>query len=57
VFDRFTLTGRTAPLDELMATNPQTDPVAIDRASAGRRRDELPRGRDVVTFPAAPSGR
>jgi murein DD-endopeptidase MepM/ murein hydrolase activator NlpD len=50
VFDRFTLTGRTPPLEELMRSNPETDPVPVDTADAGRRRDQLPQGRDVVAF-------
>ncbi|MGP3536215.1 M23 family metallopeptidase [Microbacterium sp. RD1] len=50
VFDRFTLEGRTPPLAEVMAADPQTTPVEIDDATTGDRTDELPLGRDVVAF-------
>lgn len=52
VFDSFTVTGRGPALDELMATDPATTPVVLDPATAGPRTDELPLGRDVVTFPS-----
>ena len=51
VFDRFTFEGRTPPLEEVMANDPQTVPVRIDPADAGPRRDQLPLGRDVVDLP------
>ena len=49
--DRFTFEGRTPPLEEVMANDPQTVPVRIDPADAGPRRDQLPLGRDVVDLP------
>jgi hypothetical protein len=55
VFDRFELDGRSPPLDELLASDPVNDPVPIDRTSAGPRHDELPLGRDLVTFAAVRS--
>jgi murein DD-endopeptidase MepM/ murein hydrolase activator NlpD len=51
VFDAFTLEGQAPPLDEIMASDPQTAPVAVDGDIAGPRTGELPLGRDVVTFP------
>ncbi len=53
VFDRFRLDGRSPPLDELLAIDPVTTPLPIDRNGAGPRRDKLPLGRDLVTFPGS----
>jgi hypothetical protein len=51
VFDRFRLTGRIPPLDDaLEASINAGNPVPVDPAGAGPRRDELPLGRDVVSF-------
>lgn len=36
-----------------VAIDPVTTPVPIDRNGAGPRRDELPLGRDLVTFPGS----
>jgi murein DD-endopeptidase MepM/ murein hydrolase activator NlpD len=52
VFDRFDLTGTTAPLtDELFAAINARQPIPIDPTGAGPRRRELPPGRQVVSFP------
>src|SRR4029079_9602381 len=51
VFDRYSVTGQTPPIAEVMAADPQL-PVTIDTATAGSRTDELPIGRDVVEFAA-----
>jgi hypothetical protein len=50
-FDQFELTGQGPPLDELLALDEAQEPVPIDTQDAGPRRDALPLGRDVVTFP------
>lgn len=50
-FDRFTLTGRSPTLEQLMASDPAKDPVTIDRAGSGERTRQLPMSRDVVAFP------
>jgi hypothetical protein len=52
VFDRFVLTGRAPPLEDLISGGYDVThaPVPIDSASAGQRRAELPRGRDLLTF-------
>ena len=55
VFDEFTVTGQSPPVEQLIQSDPQTDPVVVDTASAGPRTDELPRGRDVVEFASVPS--
>ena len=49
-FNRFVLDGKSPPLDELLALDPVTTPIPIDRTDAGPRRDALPLGRDLVTF-------
>jgi hypothetical protein len=50
-FDRFELTGKTPPVAELLVLDEAQDPVPIDTQGAGPRRDALPLGQDVVTFP------
>lgn len=52
VFDQFELEGQTPSVDEVIALAEAGEPVPVDSASAGFRQDELPLGRDVVTFPA-----
>lgn len=52
VFDSFAAQGTTPPVEELMQTNPETDPVPIDTATAGPRTNQLPLGRDVCDFPS-----
>ncbi|WP_280721367.1 hypothetical protein [Kitasatospora sp. MAA4] len=50
--DRFTVEGRTPPFDQALVTLIEAgNPVPIDPATAGPRRDELPLGSDVVDFP------
>lgn len=51
VFDSFTVRGKTPPIDELMQSDPERDPVPIDTATAGPRQNQLPLGRDVSDFP------
>jgi pimeloyl-ACP methyl ester carboxylesterase len=53
VFDRFELTGQTPPLAEVIPYYDTLQPIPITRERTGMRHDELPLGRDVVTFPAA----
>ena len=51
VFGRFGFDGRIPPLDaSLEATINSGGPVPVDRAAAGRRIDEFPLGRNVVSF-------
>ena len=51
VFARFRLDGRIPPLDASLQTTVNAGrPVPVDRAGAGRRVDEFPLGRDVVSF-------
>jgi hypothetical protein len=56
VFDGFTLTGTVPPLAELLVLDATQEPVPVDPAGAGPRADELPLGRDVVTFPDIAAG-
>ncbi len=49
-FNRFVLDGQSPALDELLAIDIVTTPIPIDRSDVGPRRDELPLGRDLVTF-------
>lgn len=53
VFDAFILTGQTPPLAEVLPYYDTLKPIPITRERTGSRHDELPLGRDVVTFPAA----
>jgi hypothetical protein len=52
VFDEFLLTGQTPPLAEVLPYYDTLEPIPIAPDRTGPRRDELPLGRDVVTFPA-----
>jgi len=53
VFDSFELTGRTPPLAEVLPYYDTLQAIPISTDRTGARRDEMPLGRDVVTFPAA----
>ncbi len=53
VFDAFELTGQTPPFAEVLPYYDTLDPLPLTREHTGPRHDELPLGRDVVTFPAA----
>jgi pimeloyl-ACP methyl ester carboxylesterase len=53
VFDGFELTGQIPPLAETMAYVEAQEPLPIDAAGAGPRRDVLPLGGNVLAFPAA----
>ena len=55
VFDAFELTGQTPPLAEVVPYYDTLEPIPITAERTGVRHDELPLGRDVVTFPAAQS--
>jgi pimeloyl-ACP methyl ester carboxylesterase len=55
VFAAFELTGQTPPLAEVIPYYDTLDPIPITAERTGVRYDELPLGRDVVTFPAAQS--
>ncbi|MCA9863481.1 MAG: M23 family metallopeptidase, partial [Thermomicrobiales bacterium] len=52
VFAAFEVTGRMPPLSEVGSYYVAQEPVPLDTAPAGERRDELPLGGDVVAFPA-----
>jgi pimeloyl-ACP methyl ester carboxylesterase len=57
VFDAFEVTGQTPPLAEVVPYYDTLAPIPITAERIGMRHDELPLGRDVVTFAAAgPSG-
>ena len=50
-FDRWTLTGRTPPLDDALIEKVNAaQPTPVDRTGSGARRGRLPLGRDVVRF-------
>ena len=53
VFDAFELTGQTPPLAEVVPYYDTLEPIPITAERTGLRHDELPLGRDVVTFPVA----
>jgi hypothetical protein len=56
VFDAFDLTGHTPPLGELVELYEAALPLPIDPRGAGPRRDALPLGGDVITFPGQTGG-
>ena len=50
-FDRWTLTGKTPPLDDALIEKVNAaQPTPVDRTGSGPRRARLPQGRDVVRF-------
>ncbi len=51
VFDAFELTGRTAPMAQMLRYFDTLEPVPIDTREAGPRSNARPRSGDVVTFP------
>jgi pimeloyl-ACP methyl ester carboxylesterase len=53
VFAAFELTGQTPPLAEVVPYYDTLEPIPITAERTGPRHDELPLGRDVVTFPVA----
>lgn len=50
VFDGFDLSGRTPPLADVLPYFETLEPIPVAADGAGPRRNELPLGRDVVTF-------
>ena len=56
VFNAFELTGQTPPLVDVLSYYDTLQPIPITTDRTGARRDELPLGRDVVTFPAIGGG-
>jgi Peptidase family M23 len=57
VFDRFELIGQTPPLAVVLPYYENLEPIPIAATRTGERRDQLPLGRDIVTFPAIEPGR
>ena len=53
-FDTFTLTGRTPPLAQVLPYFDTLEPIPVSTAITGERRNALPLGGDVVSFPVAP---
>jgi len=56
VFDAFELTGQTPPLADALRYYDTLAPIPITTERTGPRRDELPLGRDVVTFSTTGGG-
>jgi hypothetical protein len=56
VFGAFELTGHAPPLPELLALYEAGLPFPIDTRGAGPRRDALPLGSDIITFPDQAGG-
>jgi murein DD-endopeptidase MepM/ murein hydrolase activator NlpD len=56
VFDAFELTGQTPPLADVLRYYDTLEPIPITTERIGPRRDELPLGRDVVTFATTGGG-
>ena len=53
VFNTFELTGHTPPLADVLKYYDTLEPIPISTGNTGPRRDELPLGGDVMTFPTA----
>lgn len=56
VFDTFELTGQTPPLQDVLKYYDTMEPIPISTTRTGPRHDQLPLGRDVVTFPPINGG-
>ena len=56
VFDPFELTGHTPPLADVLKYYDTLEPIPISTGNTGPRRDELPLGSDVMTFPDIDGG-
>jgi murein DD-endopeptidase MepM/ murein hydrolase activator NlpD len=56
VFAAFTLTGQTPPLADVIPYYDTLESIPITPERTGPRHDELPLGRDVVTFGAGSPG-
>jgi Peptidase family M23 len=56
VFNTFELTGQTPPLTDVLHYYETLEPIPISTTRTGPRHDELPLGRDVVTFAAINGG-
>ena len=56
VFNAFELTGQTPSLVDVLPYYDTLEPIPITTERTGARRDELPLGRDVVTFPVIGGG-
>ena len=52
VFDTFDLTGALPPLDEVLPYYDTLEPIPVTTEDTGPRRNELPLGSDLVTFPS-----
>lgn len=53
VLDDFELTGQTPPLADVLEYYDTLEPIPITTDRVGERHDQMPLGRDVVTFPAS----
>jgi hypothetical protein len=51
VFTAFDLMGTAPPLEEILVLDQEQAPLPIDTEGAGPRENELPLGRDVISFP------
>jgi hypothetical protein len=51
VFTAFDLMGTAPPLEEILVLDQEQAPLPIDTQGAGPRENELPLGRDVISFP------
>jgi Peptidase family M23 len=56
VFDSFDLTGQTPPLSEVLEHYDTLKPIPLSTNHTGPRHDQLPLGRDVMTFPPINGG-
>jgi len=56
LFNTFELTGQTPPLAAVLKYYDTLQPIPISTSNTGPRHDQLPLGRDVVTFPAITGG-
>jgi hypothetical protein len=54
VFDTFSVDARVASEEALAASTTRPVPFPLDRAGAGPRREAMPLGLDVMTYPPAP---
>ena len=50
------LTGQTPPLADVLKYYDTLEPIPLGTSNTGARHEQLPLGRDVVTFPAVNGG-
>ncbi len=56
VFESFDLSGQTPPLADVLKNYDTLEPIPVASTNTGHRNDEMPLGRDVMSFPVVTGG-